>query len=321
MQKVVFCDNYILGLQKFFLCFLGFCIEIRKCFCYYICMENKIVYIPVEQAIENLICVANKNNFSNLETIKWIVVKVLRLKREQFDKIARISTVQLEDMITALKRHIAGETLGKIFGFIEFYGNFFNVTENVFDPRLSTEALVDAVINCESAKKQNVKIIDLCTGSGCVAITISKILRQKIDAIDISPLALEIARENNQKNNASVNFFEMDLNQDWRKYLNQKYDIIVSNPPYWNAEKILKNINVVADNPLAGFDGGEDGLHFIKRIIETAPQFLNGGGELFLEIEPDQENNIRKMLEKSFCKINTFLDYRKITRVISAKLK
>ena len=284
-------------------------------------MENKIVYVPIELAFAKLIEVGLRNNFVNVETIKWIVVKVLRLKREQFGKIARVSTLQLEDMIKALKRHINGETLGKIFGFIEFHGNFVNVTENVFDPRLSTEALVDAVVDSETAKKQNVKIIDLCTGSGCVAITISKLLNQKVDAIDISPFALEIARENNEKNQANANFFEMDLDRDWNQYIHQKYDIIVSNPPYWNAEKILRNINVVADNPLAGFDGGEDGLHFIKKIIQTAPEFLNQGGELFLEIEPDQEDNVRKMLEQNFCEIKTFLDYRKITRVISAKLK
>ena len=105
-------------------------------------MENKIKYLEFEEAFNNLIEFAKQNNFYNIETIKWIVVKVLRLKRDQFDKIAKVSNQQLEDMIIALKRHINGETLGKIFGFIEFYGNFFNVTENVFDPRLSTEALV-----------------------------------------------------------------------------------------------------------------------------------------------------------------------------------
>lgn len=284
-------------------------------------MENKIKYLEFEEVFNNLIEFAKQNNFYNIETIKWIVVKVLRLKRDQFDKIAKVSNQQLEDMIIALKRHINGETLGKIFGFIEFHGNFFNVTENVFDPRLSTEALVDAVVETNISKKQDVKIIDLCTGSGCVAITLSKLLSKKVDAIDISPLALEIARENNIKNNANVNFFEMDLNQDWHNYLNNKYDIIVSNPPYWNAEKIFKNIDVVKSNPLEGFDGGEDGLRFIKRIIEISPEFLNKNGELFLEIEPDQENNVRKILERDFCDIKTFLDYRNITRVISAKLK
>ena len=284
-------------------------------------MGNKLRYLEFNDAFEELLQLANEYNFANKETIRWIVVKVLRLKRDQFDRIVRIGEYQLEDMKTALLRHISGETLGKIFGFIEFHGHFFNVTENVFDPRLSTEALVDAVISSDNAKKKGAKIIDLCTGSGCVAITISKSLDISVDAIDISPLALEIARENNEKIGAQARFFVMDLDKDWGKKLSGKYDIIVSNPPYWDSEKILANIDVVSDNPLAGFDGGEDGLHFIKRIIEMAPKYLNEKGELFLEIEPDQEDNIRELLQENFEDINTCLDYRNITRVISARLK
>ena len=104
-------------------------------------------------------------------------------------------------------------------------------------------------------------------------------------------------------------------------HIDKKYDIIVSNPPYWNSEKILANMDVVSSNPLAGFDGGEDGLHFIKRIIEMAPKFLNPHGEIYLEIEPDQEENIRVLLSDNFEEISTCVDYRSITRVISAKLK
>lgn len=284
-------------------------------------MENKINYRPFDQVFDELVDMAHEHNFNNIETLRWIVVKVLRLKRDQFDRIVRVGEPHIEDMKKALLRHISGETLGRIFGFIEFHGNFFNVTENVFDPRLSTEALVDAVLESNNSKMDNVRIIDLCTGSGCVAITISKALSQHLDAVDISPLALEIARENNEKIGANVNFFEMDLDDDWNNTLSCKYDIIVSNPPYWNAEKILANINVVNDNPLAGFDGGEDGLHFIKRIIEMAPMYLNNNGELYLEIEPDQEENIRGMLEANFKDVHTYLDYRNITRVISARLK
>lgn len=284
-------------------------------------MGKNIKYIEFNNAFDSLVEVANKHNFNNLETIRWIVVKVLRLKRDQFSRIVRISEYQLEDMKTSLLRHISGETLGKIFGFIEFHGHFFNVTENVFDPRLSTEALVDAVLKSPTSQKENVKIIDLCTGSGCVAITISKSLSKPVDGVDISPLALEIARENNDKIGATANFFEMDLNNDWSDILNSKYDIIVSNPPYWNSEKILANIDIVSSNPLAGFDGGEDGLHFINRIIEMAPHYLNPNGEIYLEIEPDQEDNIRRLLEINFKDISTSVDYRNITRVISAKLK
>ena len=284
-------------------------------------MGNSIKYIEFNKAFDSLVEVASNHNFNNLETIRWIVVKVLRLKRDQFSRIVRVSEHQLEDMKNALLRHISGETLGKIFGFIEFHGHFFNVTENVFDPRLSTEALVDAVLESNLSKKENVKIVDLCTGSGCVAITLSKSLSKQVDGIDISPLALEIARENNNKIGACVNFFEMDLNNNWGDTLKMKYDIIVSNPPYWNSEKILANINIVSSNPLEGFDGGEDGLHFISRIIEMAPNYLNPNGEIYLEIEPDQEENIRALLKDKFKDINTCVDYRNITRVISAKLK
>lgn len=284
-------------------------------------MENLIKYVPFDIAFSELTDLADKNNFNNTETIKWIIVKVLRLRRDQFDNIIQIDEPSLDNMKKALLRHIKGETLSKIFGFIEFYGNFFNVTENVFDPRLSTEALVDAVLEWHTCSNQNCKIIDLCTGSGCIAITISKHTNSVVDGVDISPFALDTAKENNIKIGAQANFFQMDLNSNWSKTLKTKYDAIVSNPPYWNSAKILANTEIVKSNPVIGFDGGEDGLHYIKRIIDMAPQHLNQNGMLFLEIEPDQEQTIRKLLSNHFEDIKTYLDYRKITRVISAKLK
>lgn len=275
-------------------------------------------FLEFKNAFNSLIKFGKEQNFDNVETIKWIVVKVLRLKREQFDNIVRVSEIQLEQMKVALTRYINGEALSKIFGFIEFYGNFFNVTENVFDPRLSTETIVSAVIN--NCKSKNAKIIDLCTGSGCIAITLSKLLSTKVDAVDISPFALEIARENNINIGSTVNFIEMDLNNNWQNYLYQKYDIIVSNPPYWNSAKILSNNDIVNNNPIIGFDGGEEGLHFIKLIIDKSPQFLNKDGKLFLEIDPEQEDTIRTLLLKNFTDIKTYKDYKNIVRVISAKL-
>lgn len=284
-------------------------------------MNNLEKFIPFKQAFSSLINYAKEQNFENIETIKWIMVKVLRLKREQFDKIARVSETQLDNMKIALKRHINGESLSKIFGFIEFYGNFFNVTENVFDPRLSTETIIDAVLKNYDNKNLNIRAIDLCTGSGCIAITLSKLLKISVDAVDFSPLALEIALENNKNIGANVSFIEMDLNNNWNDYFKTKYDIIVSNPPYWNSSKILSNSEVVKNNPISGFDGGEDGLHFIKLIINNAPNHLTKNGQIFLEIDPDQEDTIKQLLTPNFKDIKTYLDYRKIVRVISAKLK
>lgn len=278
-------------------------------------------FLTFGKVFNSLIKIAKKENFNNVETIRWIVVKVLRLKREQFNIIARVSEFQFEKMKLALKRHIKGETLSEIFGFVEFYGNFYKVTENVFDPRLSTEAMIDAVLNSDIKNKPNLKVVDLCTGSGCIAITLSKLLNVQIDAIDVSQQALKVATENNYKIGGNVNFIEMDLNEDWNKSLKNKYDIIVSNPPYWDSSKILINKEIVKNNPIIGFDGGEEGLHFIKHIINNAPNYLNKKGQLFLEIDPEQENKIRKLLKENFKDIRTYLDYRNIVRVISASLK
>ena len=284
-------------------------------------MDNNIVYVPFDKAFRHLIDYGKSKNFDNVETIRWIVVKVLRLRRDQFDDIYQVEDYNLDTMKNAIDRYIKGESLSKIFGFIEFCGNFFDVTDNVFDPRLSTESLISAVVDSHLAKNKNVNVIDLCTGSGSVAITLSLKLGIPVDGVDISPFALETATKNNEKLNGQAKFFEMDLNQNWSQYLDKKYDIIVSNPPYWNAKKILENASVVNSNPLIGFDGGEDGLHYIRRIIDCSIEFLEDNGELYIEMDPDQENAIRCMLNNNYTDIKIYKDYRNINRVIGARLK
>lgn len=284
-------------------------------------MDNNIVYVPFDKAFQHLIDYGKSKNFDNVETIRWIVVKVLRLRRDQFDDIYQVEDYNLDTMKNAIDRYIKGESLSKIFGFIEFCGNFFDVTDNVFDPRLSTESLISAVVDSHLAKNKNVNVIDLCTGSGSVAITLSLKLGIPVYGVDISPFALETATKNNEKLNGQAKFFEMDLNQNWSQYLDKKYDIIVSNPPYWNAKKILENASVVNSNPLIGFDGGEDGLHYIRRIIDCSIEFLEDNGELYIEMDPDQENAIRCMLNNNYTDIKIYKDYRNINRVIGARLK
>lgn len=277
-------------------------------------------YITIKEALKALNQIAKENNFDNDGIIKWIVVKSMRLNRDQFDKIINVKIEQFNIMKKALIRYIQGETLSQIFGFIEFCGNIFNVTENVFDPRLSTESLVYSVVNAFGSPQKKLRIIDLCTGSGCVAITIAKMLNCTVDALDISPLAIEIAKQNATNLGANVNFIEFDLNEDWSKIFKEKYDIIVSNPPYWNTEKILKNEDKVKNNPLIGFNGGEDGLKYIKIIISNARKYLKKDGMLFLEVDPDQIETINTLLkENGFTDMELKQDYRGIDRVVSAK--
>lgn len=273
----------------------------------------------LEKSIEILKDFAKQKNFNNEEVLKWIIIKTLRLKREQYNYIKCIELEDLEKIKKYIDRYIAGESLSRIFGYIEFCGELFDVTENVFDPRLSTETLVSEVLSHEY---KNPEIIDLCTGSGCVAITLSKRLNTCVDALDISPLALEIAQKNAKKLDGKINCIEFDLCEDWTKAIKKKYDVIVSNPPYWNASKILSNPEVINDNPLIAFNGGEDGLKFIKLIIKNSPKYLKSGGRLFLEMDPEQEKEIKRLLTASgFVDIKTAKDHREINRVISAKIQ
>lgn len=282
-------------------------------------MEKEIKYIPFEKAYKDLIKYGKAKQFDNIETLRWIIVKSLRLRREQFDSIYQVDEYSYDTMKKAIDRYAKGESLSKIFGFIEFCGNFFDVTDNVFDPRLSTECLVKAVV--DRYKGKDIKIIDLCTGSGSVAVTLSLQLGLKVDGVDISPFAVETATLNNKKLGGQAQFFIMDLNENWDKYLTKKYDVIVSNPPYWNAEKILENVDVVKNNPIIGFDGGEDGLYYIKNIIDNAPKFLNPNGQLYLECDPDQMGKIKSYLSDNFDSITEYKDYRDISRVLGATLK
>lgn len=282
-------------------------------------MEKEIKYIPFKKVYKDLIIYGKEKQFDNIETLRWIIVKSLRLRREQFDSIYQVDEYSYDTMKKAIDRYAKGESLSKIFGFIEFCGNFFDVTDNVFDPRLSTECLVKAVV--DKYKGKDIKVIDLCTGSGSVAVTLSLQLGLKVDGIDISPFAVETATLNNKKLGGQAQFFIMDLNENWDKYLTKKYDVIVSNPPYWNAEKILENVDVVKNNPIIGFDGGEDGLYYIKNIIDNAPKFLNPNGQLYLECDPDQMEKIKSYLSDNFDSITEYKDYRDISRVLGATLK
>ena len=282
----------------------------------------QIKYYTLNEAMDIMSEYSKQNGIDNTEVLRWIVVKTLRLKRDQFNYIKQIDGQKLEDMKCAVKRYSCGESLSKIFGYIEFYGHYFDVTENVFDPRLSTEALVTTILEQDKNWLNQAEIMDLCTGSGCVAITLAKELNKSVDALDISPIAIEIAKKNAEKLNAKINFFEFDLNNDWQSVFNKKYDIIVSNPPYWNAEKILNNVEVTRNNPLIAFDGGEDGLKYIKIIIDNSLQFLNENGMLFLEVDPDQIETITSLLKnKGYKDINIAKDHRGIDRVIYATKK
>jgi len=162
-----------------------------------------------------------------------------------------------------------------------FYDNVFYVNENVLIPRPETEELVDLIIKNEM-KSRSQHILDIGTGSGCIAITLDKKIQGKVDGLDISDEAISVAKRNNFLLNANVNFFKSDI----LNYLPQKkYDIIVSNPPYIPKKDIkYVAVNVKKNEPPIALYVDNDPLYFYKKIIKFSFEHLNKKGKLYFEI-------------------------------------
>jgi len=187
----------------------------------------------------------------------------------------------------------------------EFMGFNFFVDNNVLIPQPDTENLVEevlAIIN--SLKKEfvekNMYVLDLCTGSGAIAISLSKILdsnRILIYGTDISENALKIAEENAMQNCSKVVFFKSDIFKNINE--SYKFDIIVSNPPYIETKTIEILSEEVKKEPHIALDGGEDGLYFYKEIINNAKKYLNPNGYLAFEIGYNQKSAVQELLDKN----------------------
>lgn len=185
----------------------------------------------------------------------------------------------------------------------EFMKMDFFVDENVLIPRPDTEILVEEVIKI-AQKYNSPRILDLCTGSGAIAISLKKIVpNADITAVDISEKALEIAQKNAEKLEAKINFVKSNL---FDKLDNKKFDIIVSNPPYIRKDEIKKLSEEVQKEPKIALDGGEDGLDFYRIIAEQAINYLKTGSFLCFEIGYNQKNDVIKIIEDEQNYKNTY---------------
>lgn len=199
--------------------------------------------------------------------------------------------------------------------------NFF-VDENVLIPRQDTEILVEEVIKI--AKKINSKkILDICTGSGAIGISLAKYIeKSEITATDISEDAIRVANKNAIMNNVEdkITFIKSDL---FNNIPNNKYDIIVSNPPYIKKEIIKTLEKQVQNEPILALDGGEDGLNFYRKIIKQSYEYLKYGGYLCLEIGYDQKIDVIELLENEEKYINIYSkkDLYGNDRIVIAELK
>ncbi|MDD5428924.1 MAG: peptide chain release factor N(5)-glutamine methyltransferase [Candidatus Omnitrophica bacterium] len=208
-----------------------------------------------------------------------------------------------------------------IIGHTEFCGLDIEVNEKVLIPRPETELLVEKAVEVAKSQKTGVRVLDLCTGSGNIAIALTKSVSDcKIVASDISEEALDVARSNARRLGVSgrITFIHSDLFTD----INDKFDIIVSNPPYIAKFEFETLQEEVLREPRIALDGGDDGLDFYRKIIEAAPSYLKSGGHILFEIGFGQAAQIKEIIvagRGDFKLIELAKDLNGIDRVIIAQ--
>lgn len=218
-----------------------------------------------------------------------------------------------------VKRRLKGEPLQYIFGECEFMSLDFYVGEGVLIPRSDTEILVETIMETAA---DNAKILDICTGSGCIGISLAHYIKNaQVTLIDISDSALSFAERNILRHNLScrVKMQRMDI---LKVCPNEKYDIVVSNPPYIETDVISTLMEEVREHePHIALDGGKDGLLFYERIINIAPYILAENGCLAFEIGYNQGQAVKTMMEKNFINVRIIKDFGGNDRVVTGILK
>lgn len=226
--------------------------------------------------------------------------------------------------LKCIEEVISGKPIQYITKVQEFMNLKFYVDENVLIPQPDTEILVEEAIKKinEIKNGKTIKVLDLCTGSGVIAISIKKYVNENVEvfATDISETAIKIAKKNAKKNDVKVNFILSDM---FKNIKERDFDIIVSNPPYIESKIIPTLSKEVQNEPHIALDGGEDGLKFYKIIAKNANEFLKETGQVLLEIGYNQRDSVKKVFEdtkKYFC-ISCIRDLSNNDRVLKFILK
>lgn len=229
-----------------------------------------------------------KSEFEALEIEKedadFIIAEVLGVERTELVLIPELDDGQVETIMEMVEKRKNGTPVDKIFHKSYFYGYEFEVNEDVLSPRHDSEILVEMAIKYINERGYKTAL-DMCTGSGCLAISIKKNADVDMTAVDVSQKAITIAKRNAKKNNVEINFIRSNMFEK----VDSKFDIIVSNPPYISSDEIpMLDREVIEHDPLIALDGGPMGLKYYNIIHDNLRNTLNDGGLLILEIGEDQ---------------------------------
>lgn len=232
---------------------------------------------------------------------EWLVSVIVGVKRSEIATDAYVTPGNVEKIDAAVKERLTGRPLWYVLGSCDFYGYELKVDERALIPRPETEELVMRACN---DIKEETSVLDLCTGSGAIAITIKLKTGAAVTASDISADALSLAKENAQKLNADITFIESDMFEN----IDNKFDVILSNPPYIKTGDIQNLQKEISFEPVSALDGGEDGLDFYRIIASKAKAHLNENGVMYLEFGVGQKEAL----------IDLFADFSKVEVIVDS---
>ena len=263
----------------------------------------------------------NKSGFAEAESDSRLI----------FEYIAGIDRVKLtlegdrelgpdveEKLKAALDMRLTHMPVQYITGYQNFMGLEFMVSKDVLIPRMDTETLVEEVLRLGLS---NVRVLDICTGSGCILLSILKYVYGSSGVgVDISDGALGVAKANSEALGIDATFIKSDMFENIPK--DERFDIVVSNPPYIRSDVIGTLMSEVKDyEPMSALDGSADGLRFYRIIADRAPEFLNKGGMLFVEIGYDQGEEVSALItEAGFTDVQVIKDLSGLDRVVSGRI-
>ena len=253
---------------------------------------------------------------------KLIIEKAFdsELPRILMNRDSAVPEIILDNIQDMTEKRKKGFPIQYILGEWEFYGYKFKVGEGVLIPRQDTETLIDYVLDiCRKNNIKSPKIIDLCSGTGCIAITLKKeIPDSEIYALENSGIALEYLEYNAKLNQADIKIMEADVLEN--KYTDnfKDFDIIVSNPPYLTAQDMRELQPEVRFEPITALYAGEDGLYFYQRITPLWKKILKSGGMIVYEIGMNQHESVSDILKSNNFNQTEFIkDTAGIIRVVS----
>lgn len=263
-------------------------------------------------------------NIPNFDTndIRTVICEVLQLNTKDYllkndfsDEEVKI----LKQVVQKLKKNIP---LDKILGRKCFYGRDFVTNENVLSPRKETERLVEKCLEYLSKLSgKDTQVLDLCCGSGCIGLTIACETRGRMKVVlsDISPKALDVAKQNAKNLGAeNVKFVLGDMFKGLKS--DDKFDIIISNPPYIESDIIPTLDSQVKDHdPLLALDGGKDGLKFYRQIAKCGKNYLKASGVILVEIGCNQGLTVQEIFKSNGYSTQLIKDYSQNDRIVVAK--